>query len=91
MPVTDQIKHPVPNARARAIAQGLIGTGRASAMRSVGGFIRVRAVTGPDYWVSHSGDALLRGEALETAEEMQPGFLNAMARAGAKSGAGGRP
>ena len=54
-------------------------------MRSVGGFIRVRAVTGPDYWVSHSGDALLRGEAPETAEEMQPGFLNAMARAGAKS------
>ena len=85
MPVVDQIKHPVPNARARAVAQGLIGTGRASAMRSVGGFIHVRAVTGPDYWVSHLGDALLRGEAPETAEEMQPGFLNAMARAGAKS------
>ena len=54
-------------------------------MRSVGDFIHVPAVTGPDYWVSHSGDALLRGAALETDEEMQPGFLNAMARAGAKS------
>ena len=83
MPV---VKTPTsPSPRARAVARGLIETGRGIAMRPVGGFIRVRAESGADYWVSHSGNALLRGEAPETAEELQAGFVNTMAKAGARS------
>ena len=86
IPVEDQSKHAVPGARARAVAQGLIASGRATAMRPVGSFIRVRSERGPVYWVSHSGNALLRGEASETAEELQAGFVDAMARLGARYG-----
>ncbi len=82
-PAADPINQSQPTARARAIAQGLIATGRAVDIRPFGRFIRVRSKRGPDYWVSHSGNLLLRGETPQTAEELQPGFLEAMARAGA--------
>lgn len=56
-----------PSRRALAIAEGLIRTGRASGAETDGGYLRVRAAAGG-----------LR----QQADELQPGFVNAMARAG---------
>jgi hypothetical protein len=70
------------SAKALAIAEGLVRTGRASGPVQVRGFLRVDAANGEPYWVSDDGTQILRGADPETADELQPGFVNAMARAG---------
>jgi hypothetical protein len=72
-----------PSPRAKAIAAGLVRTGRAAKSRAAGNFIRA---DGGDatYWVSIDGTHLLRGDAVEIADELQRGFIDAMARAGSE-------
>lgn len=76
---------PELTARARAIATGLIRTGRAIGGRIVAldGFMRLDCRGGGFYWVSADGLKLLRGDALWGADELQPKFADAMERAGA--------
>jgi hypothetical protein len=68
--------------RARAIAEGLVRTGRAYDPRTVGTHIRLRARVGRFYWVAFDGGELLRGDARDMAEELQQTFADAMAKAG---------
>ena len=71
-----------PSPRAKAIAAGLVRTGRAAKSRAAAGFIRA---DGGDatYWISGDGARVLRGDVVDTADELQRGFIEAMARAGA--------
>jgi hypothetical protein len=62
------------SSRAKAIAQGLIRTDRAG--------LRLECLTGGFYWIALNGSRVLRGARLPTAEELQPKFIEAMARAG---------
>jgi hypothetical protein len=72
-----------PTIRALAIAEGLVRTGRATASEQEESYIRLPGAKGGYYWVTYSGDRLLRGSELLYAEDLQPGFLAAMERAGA--------
>ena len=72
-----------PSARAWAIADGLIRTGRGSSATAAAGFISLFARGGQRYWVSFDGHRVLRGRTLESADELQSGFIEAMERAGA--------
>ena len=49
-----------------------------------GGFVRLRAVVGAFYWVSLDGMRVLRGGEPGSADELQDGFIEAMARAGSE-------
>jgi hypothetical protein len=77
--------------RAGAIVRGLLRSGRASPRRlsdtAAGGgeFIRLerRAAHGATYWVARDGSEIRAGLSFALAESMQPGFLEAMSRAGA--------
>ena len=71
-----------PNRRATMISNGLIITGRAAGPKRMGGFIQLEAWAGGYFWVAYDGTRLLRGERLADADELQPGFVDAMARAG---------
>jgi hypothetical protein len=69
--------------RAEEIASGLVRSGRASAPRKVHDHIELRANRGGGfYWITIDGSRLLRGDDLDTAEELQPNFAQAMAQAG---------
>ena len=71
--------------RARAIAVGLVRTGRAYEPRTIDTYIRLRARAGKAgrfYWVAVDGGELLRGDALDMAEELQQTFADAMANTG---------
>ena len=71
------------SARAKAIAKGLISTGRASDGRAARGYLRLRANrSGSFYWIAADGSRLLRGDELDTAEELQASFVQAMVQAG---------
>ncbi len=72
-----------PSFRAMAIADGLIRTGRASHPTAIRGFIRLASVSGENYFVAFDGKRLLRGNTVEHASALQPGFIDAMARKGA--------
>jgi hypothetical protein len=72
----------LPSPRAQAIAAGLVRAGRATNYRVFGNFVRADGA-GATYWVSNDGMRVLRGDTIGGADEMQPGFLEAMARAGA--------
>jgi hypothetical protein len=54
-----------------------------SPTRSTGNFIRADG-GGAVYWISRDGVRVLRGEVADTADELQRGFIEAMARAGAE-------
>jgi hypothetical protein len=69
-----------PSPRAQAIAAGLVRTGRAAKSRAAGNFIRADGA-GPTYWISRDGARVLRGDVIDTADELQRGFIEAMARA----------
>jgi hypothetical protein len=69
--------------RAATIVEGLIRTGRAARPWPFHGFMRLAASTGGFYFVAFRGDQVLRGTSLQDAEELQPGFIVAMERAGA--------
>lgn len=71
--------------RARAIAAGLTRSGRATAATFVAGYLCMPCLVGARdefYWVRSDGRKVLRGRTRDTAEELQPGFVEAMARAG---------
>jgi hypothetical protein len=67
---------PTPSFRAMAIADGLIRSGRASHPQAIRGFIRLAS------FVSFDGERLLRGNTVEYASPLQPGFIDAMVRKG---------
>jgi hypothetical protein len=67
--------------RAKAIAEGLVRSGRAAKFRVAAGFVRANG-GGAIYWISADGTRVLRGDAVDSADELQPGFLQAMVRAG---------
>jgi hypothetical protein len=71
-----------PSARAWAIARGLVQTRRADHPMLTQGFICLHGANREHYWVANDGQRVLRGFTLTTADELQPGFLDAMARAG---------
>lgn len=69
--------------RARAIANGLLRTGRAADQHEVPGHLRLRASRGGGfYWIANNGSRLLRGDELDSAEEIQENFVQAMILAG---------
>jgi hypothetical protein len=71
------------SARAKAIADGLMRTGRASDPQAVQGHLQLRAKRGSGfYWIAASGSRLLRGDELDSAEEIQENFVQAMVLAG---------
>jgi hypothetical protein len=69
----------LPSPCARAIVAGLVRAGRATHYRVFGNFVRADGV-GATYWVSNDGTRVLRGDTIGSADELQPGFLEAMAR-----------
>lgn len=74
-----------PTDRAWAIAAGLVRTRRAATYEAGDSFICAEGIGVVRYWISADGDRLLRGRRLTDAEELQVGFIDAMARAGAAS------
>jgi hypothetical protein len=75
--------------RAVNIARGLRLTGRAISRRGQleidGNFVRVDRVEGGFYWIARDGTRLMRGEEVDDLDELQPGFVQKMERAGARS------
>ena len=79
---TTQVE-PEISQRASTIARGLIRTRRAASIINVDhGMLRLGCRTGGWYWVSADGRRVLRGKVLFEADELQPKFADAMARAG---------
>lgn len=72
-----------PTDRAWAIAAGLVRTRRAATYEPSDSFIRAEGIGAVRYWISADGERLLRGRRLADAEDLQTGFIDAMARAGA--------
>ena len=72
-----------PSPRAWTIANGLVRTGRATNPKRIDGFIWLFSAHGERYWVSYDGQRVLRGRDLQTADELQAGFIETMVRAGA--------
>jgi hypothetical protein len=68
----------IPSHRAKAIAEGLMRTGRASDARLFRTWLQLRATTGNFYWIALDGSALFCGAAL-----LEQSSADAMARAGA--------
>jgi hypothetical protein len=73
-----------PSERAFAIARGLIRTQRSSEVEVAEGYLRLPAGQDDSYWISFDASHLLRGHWREFAEELQRGFIDAMARAGSE-------
>ena len=68
---------------ARAIADGLIGSGRAEAQECLAGdVLRLECRRGGYYWIGFSGSDLLHGPTLRDAEPLQSTFVAAMAAVG---------
>jgi len=72
-----------PSPRAQAIAVGLARTGRAAKFRGFAGFVRAEG-GGAIYWISGDGTRVLRGDTIDSADELQRGFLEAMVKAGSE-------
>jgi len=73
----------VISARAKAIANGLVRTGRATGHRLTHGHIQLHATRGESfYWIAADGSRLLRGDELDDAQELQPNFVQVMAQVG---------
>ena len=73
------ITAPAISTRAQAIAQGLIRSKRAD-RRGVydQGMLRLERLEGGYFWIALNGGRLLKGKSLVDADEMQPGFAEAM-------------
>jgi len=72
----------IPNSRAAAISKALIRTGRAANPKRMHGFVYLEARAGGFYWIADNGFRILRGDSLADAEDLQPTFVEAMARSG---------
>ena len=81
--MTSASTEPTLSFRAKVIAEGLIRSGRAD-KHSVfdQGMLRLERFDGGYYWLALNGSRLLRGASLRTAEELQPGFADAMMLSG---------
>ena len=78
-----------PSAQARAIARGLILSGRGRRQQDIGdGYIALERRAGGFYFVPFRGDELRQGPTLAEAEPLQPSFVAAM-MAKAQSGGNG--
>lgn len=83
-----------PNNTARAIAEGLIRSGRAlPKAERLGSIIRLETVGSAFdfYWLSIDGKELRRGRMLREAEPLVPGFAARMAEIGRRPGPRGLP
>jgi hypothetical protein len=56
-----------------------LGANRASG--KVPGWGQLHPRAGPTHWISRDGARVLRGDVIDTADELQRGFIEAMARA----------
>ena len=70
-----------PSPRAWAIAAGLVRTRRATKYDVTDGYIRAEG-RAQRYWITDNGARVLRGKIIATADVLQDGFVDAMARAG---------
>jgi hypothetical protein len=50
-----------------------------------GQYVRIDRVDGGYFWIDRNGERLLRGEDADDLDELQPGFVQKMERAGARS------
>jgi hypothetical protein len=80
--MTDSTKEKIASPRALSIAKGLVRTGRAIEVKTRGGYLRLQAPDNTFYWIPFHGGTLLRGGRRESSTELQPGFADAMLRAG---------
>ena len=67
---------------AKAIARGLILSGRGRRQQDIDGYICLQRVRGGWYFVARGGRELRAGETLDEAEVLQPSFVAAMLAAG---------
>lgn len=74
------------SAKAWAIATGLVNTGRGVTPVAVRGYICVRSARAGYYWISNTGDRLLYGLGIDSAVDLQPGFVESMERSGDQAG-----
>jgi hypothetical protein len=78
----NDVMEPFASERAKAMADGLIRTGRAWDCRAIRGHLELRAKRGGFYWITADGQHLLQRDDLESALELQPNFAQAMVRLG---------
>jgi len=71
-----------PFNRAYAISKALVRSGRAAYPMRTEGYTVLEARSGGFYWVADDGFRILRGGSFADAEDLQPNFVEAMARAG---------
>ena len=76
--------HPGISERAAAIAQGLVNTGRAKCPQPDKGMLRLECLDGGFYWISSSGDQVLRGSSQSEADELRRKIIDDMERAGTR-------
>jgi hypothetical protein len=82
-------RHAAGTERAGSVIRGLLKTGRARPRRiamlvDAGEFVRLERRPAPGwYWIARDGGQVRVGCNFATAEALQPGFLEAMSRAGA--------
>jgi hypothetical protein len=74
----------LPSLRARAIADGLVRTGRASNPILTQSFICLTGGNDVYYWVAFDGRRVLRGRRTLSADDLQAGFIESMVRAGSR-------
>ena len=75
-----------PSTRAAAVARGLLRTGQAIGVINLEyGMLRLQSRIGGNYWISRNGRRLHQGSTLCTAISAQPGFIDAMSRAGRRA------
>jgi len=60
----------------------LVRTGRATKFQVVGEFVRADGIGTAIYWIAGDGSRVLRGDGLDSADELQIGFIDRMVRAG---------
>ena len=78
------ITKPSITPRAKAIAEGLVRTGRAAKFQVSGKYVRADGIGTAIYWVTSDGTRVLRGDVPHTADELQAGFVEKMVRAGSE-------
>jgi len=76
------ITKPSITPRAKAIAEGLVRSGRATKFQVSGGFVRADGIGTAIYWVTSDGTRVLRGDVPHSADELQTGFVEKMFVAG---------
>jgi hypothetical protein len=72
----------IPSTRALALIRTKRVPDSEEAAETTSRFLRLRAILGAFYWVSLDGRRVLRGDRPDRADELQPGFIDAMVRAG---------